>query len=256
MPKISAVIITLNEEKLIERCLTSLVGVADEIIVVDSFSTDSTEKICAGFNVKFHRHVFTGFMDQKNYALSLALNNYILSLDADEALNDELRKSILAEKDDLKLDGYYFNRLNNFCGQWIRHSAWYPDRQLRLFNRRKGTWGPINVHETFNMLPGSTTGRLKGDILHWAHESAEELAGKINSYSDIAAGDYFKAGKKVLLFSPVLHLIWRFIVTYFFHLGFLDGKNGLIVCYLGAWSSYLKYSKLRKLSMEANKKKG
>ncbi|MDQ1297359.1 MAG: hypothetical protein QG611_1341 [Bacteroidota bacterium] len=256
MPKISAVIITLNEEKFIEQCLRSLAGVADEIIVVDSFSTDSTEKICKGFNVKFHRHAFTGFMDQKNYAVTLALNNWVLSLDADEALSDELQKSILAEKDELKLDGYYFNRLNNFCGQWIRHSAWYPDRQLRLFNREKGMWGPINVHETFNMLPGSTTGRLKGDILHRAHESAAELTGKINSYSGIAAEEYFKAEKKVSLFSPVLHFIWRFVVTFFFHLGFLDGKNGLVVCYLGALSSYLKYSKLRKLNREAKKKKG
>ena len=256
MPKISAVIITLNEEKYIEACLRSLAGVADEIIVVDSFSTDSTEKICKDFNVKFHRHTFTGFRDQKNYAASLALNNYILSLDADEALSDELQKSILEEKDKMKLDGYYFNRLNNFCGQWIRHSAWYPDRQLRLFNREKGMWGPLNVHETFRMLPVSTTGRLKGDILHLAHGSVAELAGKINYYSGIAAEEYFKAGKRVPLFAPVLHLVWRFIVNYFFHLGFLDGRNGLIVCYLGAWSSYLKYSKLRKLNRETIKKKG
>jgi glycosyltransferase involved in cell wall biosynthesis len=256
MPKISAVIITLNEEKFIELCLRSLAGVADEIIVVDSFSTDSTEKICKGFNVKFHLHAFTGFMDQKNYAVSLALNNYILSLDADEALSDELQKSILAEKDELKFDGYYFNRLNNFCGQWIKHSAWYPDRQLRLFNREKGKWGPINVHETFNMLPGSNTGWLKGDILHRAHESAAELERKIISYSGIAAEEYFKAGRKVPFFYPVLHLVWRFITNYFFHLGFLDGKNGLVVCYLGAWSSYLKYSELRKLNRETTKKKG
>jgi len=255
MPKITGVIITLNEEKFIERCLRSLAGVVDEIIVVDSFSNDSTEKICKTFNVKFHQHQFTGFMDQKNYAVSLALNKYILSLDADEVLSDELQKSILREKNDLKSDGYYFNRLNNFSGQWIRHSAWYPDRQLRLFNREKGKWGPINVHETFNLNPGCTAVRLKGDILHWAHGSAAELAGKINSYSGIAAKEYFKAGKRVTLFSPVLHLIWRFIVTYFFHLGFLDGKNGLIVCYLGAWSSYLKYSKLRRLIRETNNKK-
>lgn len=256
MSMISAVIITLNEEKYIEQCLKSLTGVADEIIVVDSFSTDSTEKICTDFNVKFHQHAFTGFMDQKNYAVSLASNKYIISLDADEALSEELRKSILAEKADLKLDGYYFSRLNNFCGQWMRHSAWYPDRQLRLFNREKGKWGPINVHETFNMPPGSNTGRLNGDILHWAHESAAELTGKIRSYSEIAARDYYKAGKKVPFFSPVFHLIWRFIVTYFLHLGFLDGKNGLVICYLGAWSSYLKYSKLRRLNRQANKKKG
>jgi glycosyltransferase involved in cell wall biosynthesis len=247
MPKISAVIITMNEEVFIERCLNSLDDIADEIIVVDSYSTDSTEEICKKYKVKFFQHTFKGFMDQKNYALSLASNKYILSLDADEALSEELQKSILRIKNELKYDGYYFNRLSNYCGQWIRHSAWYPDRQLRLFNSDKGKWGIINVHESFKMVPGSRTGRLVGDLLHWPCTSKDDLSEKITKYSDIAAREFFEAGLKPYFFTAFIHGVWRFILTYILHLGFLDGRNGYFICYSGAYSSYLKYSKMRTL---------
>jgi len=254
MPKISAVIITMNEEQLIEQCLQSLDDIADEIIVVDSFSTDSTEEVCKRFNVKFVKHEFKGFMDQKNFALSLALHPYILSLDADEALSEELQKSLLGAKHDLKYDGYRFTRLSNYCGQWMRHSAWYPDRQLRLFKAAKGEWGLINVHETFIMNHDSKLGRLKGDLLHWPCTSEEDLVEKIENYSDIAAHEYYKAGKRVWFLTPALHMIWRFFQTYFIRLGFLDGRNGYMICKTGAYSSFLKYSKLRKLAREGNKR--
>lgn len=251
MQKISALIITLNEEQYIGKCLESLEGVADEIIVVDSFSADSTVDICKKHGVRIIQHEFTGFMDQKNYSLSLASNKYILSLDADEALSEELRRSILEVKNDLKADGYYFNRLNNFCGKWMRHSAWYPDRQLRLFNKEKGKWGPINVHETFNMNHGSRISKLKGDLLHWTFTSKKEFADKIDHFSGIAANEYFKAGKQVSFFTPAVHMVWRFFLNYFLHLGFLDGRYGYVVCWQGARSSYLKYALLRKLNSEA-----
>ncbi len=254
MPKISAVIITMNEEQLIEQCLQSLDDVADEVIVVDSFSTDSTEQICKKYNVKFVQHEFTGFMNQKNYALTLASHKYILSLDADEALSTELQKSILEVKNNLKYDGYLVNRFSNFCGQWIRHSGWYPDRQMRLFNSEKGKWGVINVHESFRMNHDSKINRLKGDMLHWPCSSLKDEAEKIEKYADIAAHEFYKAGKKVWFWTPAIHMIWRFIRTYFIRLGFLDGKNGYIICKSGAYSSFLKYSKLRKLVREGGKK--
>ena len=247
MPKISAVIITMNEEVLIERCLRSLDGIADEIVVVDSYSIDSTEAICKKHNVRFVQHPFNGFKDQKNYAVSLASHKIILSLDADEALSEELRNSLLQTKNDLKFDGYLFNRLSNYCGQWIRHSAWYPDRQLRLFNSEKGNWGTMNVHESFKMDDGSLVGKLKGDLLHWPCISHNDLSEKIDKYSDIAAKDFYNAGKKAYFFTPLIHMIWRFFLTYIIHFGFLDGRNGYIVCSAGAYSTYLKYSKLRKL---------
>jgi glycosyltransferase involved in cell wall biosynthesis len=254
MQSISAVIITFNEELFIGKCLESLNGIADEIIVVDSFSTDSTTDICKKYGVKLVQNAFTGFMDQKNYSLTLASNKYILSLDADEALSEDLKKSILEVKENISADGYYFNRLNNFCGKWMKHSAWYPDRQLRLFNKEMGKWGPINVHETFQMKPGSRISRIKGDLLHWTFTSKEEFTGKIEHFSRIAATDYFKAGRKVWPLTPTVHMLWRFFLNYFLHLGFLDGRYGYLVCWQGARSSWLKYHILRKLNREARKK--
>jgi glycosyltransferase involved in cell wall biosynthesis len=254
-PGISAVIITFNEASSIERCLSSLDGIADEIIVVDSFSTDSTEEICRKYNARFVTHEFTGFMDQKNYSLTLASQKYILSLDADEALSTELCDSLAKIKNNLDSDGYIFNRRGNFSGQWINHSAWYPDRQLRLFNKEKGKWGTINIHETFQMKAGSKVTRLKGDLLHWSSNSAEDFSNKIMSYSDVAAREFYKKGKKASFLTPTVHFIWRLFLTYFLHFGFLDGRNGWIVCLLGARSSYLKYYKLRVLYREEKKKK-
>jgi glycosyltransferase involved in cell wall biosynthesis len=246
-PGISAVIITLNEASSIERCLSSIDGIADEIIVVDSASSDSTEEICRKYNARFIKHEFTGYMDQKNYSLSLASYKYILSIDADEALSQELHDSLAEIKNNLISDGYLFNRRGNFCGQWIKHSAWYPDRQLRLFNKEVGKWGDINVHETVRMAAGSKITRIKGDILHWPCNSVDDFSAKIRYYSDIAAREYYKNGKRAYILTPFVHYIWRFILTYFLHFGFLDGRNGWIVCSLGAKSSYLKYSGLRKL---------
>ncbi|MFI5135444.1 MAG: glycosyltransferase family 2 protein, partial [Chitinophagales bacterium] len=144
---ISAVIITFNEEKKIARCIDSLNGVADELVVVDSFSTDATVEICKAKSVRFIQHAFEGYIQQKNFAVTQATNDFILSLDADECLSEELRLSILAVKNDLKFDGYIMNRRTNFCGQWIHHSGWYPDRKLRLWNRNKGAWGGTDPHD-------------------------------------------------------------------------------------------------------------
>jgi len=251
---ISAVIITYNEAPSIERCLSSLNGIADEIIVVDSFSTDSTEEICRKFNVKFFSHEFTGYMSQKNFSLGLASNNYILSLDADEALSDELRVSISEIKKDLSYDGYIFNRLGFFNGQWIKHSSWYPDPQLRLFNRESGSWGPSNIHERFILRPGKKIKRISGDLLHWPYRSAEDFSSRIIIYSGIAAQDLFEKGKNVSALTPYLHYCWRFIKSYFINLGLLDGRNGWTLCSIGASSSFLKYSQLRKLNRTAKLK--
>jgi glycosyltransferase involved in cell wall biosynthesis len=248
MQKISAVIITFNEEKFIERCLKSIKDIADEIIVVDSFSTDATEEVCSKFNVRFVKNNFDGFRDQKNFALSLATHRYILSIDADEVLSDLLIEAIKETKQNLDADGYLFNRLSNYCGQWIRHSAWYPDRQLRLFDKYKGRWGGLNVHEKVELVQFSRILKLKGDLLHWPCSSHEDYADKMEKYSDIAAHDFHVAGKKAVFLKPVLHMTWRFIWTYIFRLGFLDGRNGYIICSSDAYFSFLKYKKLRRLN--------
>jgi glycosyltransferase involved in cell wall biosynthesis len=253
MPEISAVIITYNEELFIEKCLSSLEGIADEIVVVDSFSTDSTEPACMKHDVRFIKHAFEGYVEQKNFALTQARHPFVLSLDADEALSDELRKSILEIKNNPECDGYYFNRMNNYCGKWIKHSGWYPDRHLRLFNPLKGKWAGLNPHDRFRLNPGSRSRLLKGDLLHWNYSSIEEHIDKINRFSTIAAREYFKAGIKAGPFKGTIHMIWNFIRSYILSAGFLDGHIGHVHCSITAYERLLKYSKLRRLIAEAKK---
>ncbi len=248
MPKISAVIITYNEEHFIDKCLASIVGIADEIIVVDSFSTDSTEAICKKYNARFVQHKFQGYRDQKNFALTLASHKNILSLDADEALSDTLRESILAVKDKWEHDGYYFNRRNNYCGKWIRFSEWYPDRQLRLFYADHGTWGEFNLHEKFIMSNGSKVGKLKGDLLHWPFTSLQDHKYKMEKYAIIGAREFHLAGKKTSVFTPHIHLFWGFFRSYVVKGGFLDGREGFLICSQYAKSAYAKYKKLQQLN--------
>jgi glycosyltransferase involved in cell wall biosynthesis len=251
MQKISAVIITLNEAQFIGQCLKSLEDVADEIIVVDSFSTDTTEEICNNYKTRFIRHAFESYVDQKNYALSMATYPYVLSLDADEALSDELKKSILAVRDNPGSDGYRFNRRNNYCGKWINHSRWYPDRQLRLFNKSKGKWVGPNPHDRFMPDPGSRITLLKGDLQHWNYSSFSDHIDKINRFSTISANEYFKAGKKAGPCAASVHCFWSFFRSYILRAGFLDGYIGFAGSSITAWGSFLKYSKLRMLIMNS-----
>jgi glycosyltransferase involved in cell wall biosynthesis len=250
MPFISAVIITFNEQDFIGRCLSSLEGIADEIIVVDSFSTDSTEEVCKKYNVKFIKHEFEGYVEQKNYALSLAGYQHILSLDADEALGEELKESILKIKERFEYDGYLFNRRHNYCGQWLNHSGWYPDRQLRLFDSTKGRWMGPNPHDKFRMNKGARVGRLKGDLYHWNHLSFEEHMDKMNRFSTISANEYFKAGRKAGLLTAAAHGWWSFFRSYILRAGFLDGYVGYVNCSINAYASFLKYVKLRRLKKQ------
>ena len=251
MPEISAVIITFNEERYIGRCISSLEGIADEVIVVDSFSTDGTREICLNHNVKFSQHRFEGYVEQKNYAMSVAANKWILSLDADEALSDESRRSILEIKDNLNHDGYIFNRLNNYCGKWIRYSRWYPDRHMRLFDRTKGRWTGLNPHDSFRLDKGCRSFRLKGDIHHILYESIEEHVEKINRFSTISADAYFRAGRRAGPLTAHFHMAWSFFRSFILNAGFLDGYYGYMGCMISATGTFLKYSKLRNLQYQA-----
>lgn len=247
MVKISAVIITLNEEKNIERCIHSLQRVADEIVVVDSFSTDHTQEICNELGVRFIQHKFEGYRDQKNYAASQTSFDHILSLDADEALSVQLQQSILDVKLHWSHDAYKFNRLNYFCGKWIRHTAWYPDAKIRLYNRTKGEWSGGNIHETIKMSDGSKGFHLKGDLLHWTYTSYEQLVALMNKYSTMSANEYYNSGKKVNFIKIVLSPTWRFIHSYIIRRGFLDGYAGYFVSVSIAKLNQLKYVKLQHL---------
>lgn len=248
MLKLSAVIITLNEERNLTQCLGSLVNVVDEIVVVDSFSTDATKSICARFKVKFIEQKFLGYIEQKNFALSQARYDHIVSLDGDESLSEALQFSILALKENWIHDGYYANRLNNFCGQWIRHSDWYPNKKLRVFDRRKAKWTGINPHDNVELLDvNAKTGHLKGDILHKTYQTYSEFNQKTEYFSSIAAQAYFDKGKTAPVWKIVWNPTWAFFKAYVLKLGFLDGFNGFVISVQTANITFLKYSKLREL---------
>lgn len=247
MIKFSGVIITYNEERYIEECLKSLVNVVDEIIVVDSYSTDNTKAICSKYNVTFIEQKFLGYIEQKNFALSKASHDYVVSLDGDESLSETLQKSIVALKNNWKLDGYYCNRFNNFCGQWIKHSDWYPNKKLRVFDRRKSTWKGINPHDEIAVASEKKVGHLKGDILHLTYQTYSEFNLKMEHFSSISADSYYKLGKTAPLFKLFWNPSWAFFKAYILRLGFLDGFNGFMICYQTGHLTFLKYAKLRAL---------
>jgi len=246
--KLSVVIITFNEEKNIERCLLSAQAVADEIIVLDSFSKDLTAKICEKYKVKFFQHTFDGHIQQKNRAISYASFPHVLSLDADEALDDRLIQSIRHIKEEFKLDGYYMNRLTNYCGHWVKYCGWYPDKKLRLMDSRKGHWTGINPHDKYELYSGDkNTGHLQGDILHYSYYSVEDHYKQVDYFTSISAKAYSEKGKKATVFKILVNPIAKFIDHFILKLGFLDGKSGYLISKISAYATYLKYKKLRNL---------
>lgn len=244
---ISAVIITFNEEPNIERCIRSLDGIADEIIVVDSCSTDNTVDIASKLGAVVYQQIFLGYVEQKNFALSKTTYPHVLSLDADEQLSDKLRESILEVKNNWTHDGYYFNRLTNYCGKWIKHTSWYPSKKLRLWDKNKGEWGGVNPHDTFILRKGATKQFLKGDLLHFSYHSPQQHQQKVNAYSRIFAESHFFKGRKAHTWNIALNPAWRFVRDYLILLGFLDGKDGFNICRLSSYETYLKYKKLLEL---------
>ena len=247
MVKLSAVIIAFNEEKDIRRCLESLTDVADEILVLDSFSTDSTAEICRQCGVRFEQHAFDGYVTQKNRALQMASFDHILSLDADEALSQEAKQEIRKARETWKHDGYYLNRRNNFCGQWMRHTSWYPDRKLRLFDRRKARWEGLDPHDFIRMDKGCSVVRLKADLLHWSVYTLEEQVAKTEQFARISAKFYFDQGIRSGLVTALAHFVWRWFSEYCIRLGFLDGKAGWQVSRFSALYVWKKYYYLRQL---------
>lgn len=248
MIKLSGVIITFNEERNIEDCIRSLVDVVDEIVVVDSYSTDNTKSICQSYQVKFVEQKFLGYVEQKNFALDQASHDHIVSLDGDESLSTELQKSIIDLKTNWQYDGYYCNRFNNFCGQWIKYSDWYPNKKLRVFDRRKAAWKGMNPHDHVELHEASAkVGHLKGDILHKTYQSYSEFNDKTEYFSTIAAKAYFDQGKSAPMWKIIFNPFWAFFKAYFLRFGFLDGFNGFMICYQTGNITFLKYAKLREL---------
>lgn len=242
--KISGVVITYNEEDFIERCLESMFGVVDEIVIVDSYSTDQTEKICKKFDAIFIQRKFEGFGEQKNFAVQQASHDYVLCLDADEALSHELRESILKVKNNWQKDSYWVNRRNYYCGKWMNYSGKYPDKKLRLFDRRKAAWVERLVHETVEAQSPKNTATLKGDLNQLEYYSYFDHINKINYYTTLSAQEYLQKGKKSSLVKVFFRPNWAFFKAYFLQRGFLDGKQGFIVSCFAAYNAFLKYVKL------------
>ncbi len=247
MIKLTVAIITYNEENNIGRCISSVESVADEILVVDSFSTDKTKDICQSFNVRFVTNTFIGHIEQKNVALDLASHDYVLSLDADEALSPELIEEVLKVKNNFKHSGYSFNRLTNYNGFWVRHCGWYPDRKLRLVKKKDARWMGENPHDFLALQNGEAPQFLPGDLLHYSYDSISAHIKQTNKFTTIAAHAAFKNGKRSNLFMIVTRPVFKFMRDYFFKRGFLDGKMGFIICVINGYYALLKYAKLHDL---------
>jgi glycosyltransferase involved in cell wall biosynthesis len=244
MIKLTVAIITYNEERNIARCLDSVKDIADEIIVVDSFSTDKTESICNQYNLRFIKNPFKGHIEQKNFALALAQHDYVLSLDADEALSSELLLEIRKVKEDFQYDGYRFNRLTNYNGHWVNYCGWYPDTKLRLIKKSLAHWTGTNPHDILEMKNSSKVAFLKGDLLHYSYTSIASHINQTDKFTTIAARAAFAQGKKSSLVKIYTRPFLKFFRDYFFKRGFLDGHYGLIICSINALSALLKYAKL------------
>jgi glycosyltransferase involved in cell wall biosynthesis len=247
MIRISVVIITYNEERNLARCLDSIKDIADEIVVVDSNSTDNTIAIASTYNARVIQHPFLGYGEQKNFATKQACNDWILSLDADEALTPDLRQSIREIKNGPEFMVYQMSRLTNYCGKWIRHCGWYPDKQTRLYNRTMGKWEEKKVHEYWRLDEDEKEkyGNLKGDLLHYSFRSINEHLTKIEKYSELAARESVENGRNATLFKIYFSPKWHFINEFIIQLGFLDGFYGYTICRLSVYATFLKYSKIR-----------
>lgn len=239
--QISATIVTLNEERNIARAIESL-RCADEVVVVDSGSTDQTREIAIRLGARVLEEPWRGYAAQKNFAAASAANDWILSIDADESITEELEAAILTlKKDGVRFDGYSFPRLAQYLGRWIRHSGWYPDRKVRLYDRRKAEWVGEYVHESVRV--NGTTGQLDGNLLHYTCASLSEHLRTLDRYTSLAARELVVQKKAVTLMRLTVDPAWTFFRTYVLQRGFLDGRQGIAIAWMAALYTFLKYAK-------------
>lgn len=248
MTKLSVIIITKNEERNIGRAIDSVKMIADEIIVVDSFSTDRTKTICEEKGVRFFQIEWQGYSATKNYANSLAQHDYLFSLDADEAVDNELEAAILRSKSEHLTGIYAVNRLTNYCGKWIKHSGWYPDKKVRIFPKAHSKWIGEFVHEELEFSMSFETKELVGHLQHYSYYSFEDHRARADKYSLLTAQKMAAKGKHASALKPYLSALGRFISMYILKLGFLDGFMGYKIAMISAKSNILKYQELRRLT--------
>ena len=238
---LSVVLIAFNEGHHIARCLKAAQAVADEIVVIDSGSTDDTVEVCKAYGAKVITQVWSGYSEQKNFGNKQASFDWILSLDADEVLNETLIQSILKWK--LQPKSACFKRMTNYCGTFIKHGGWYPDVKVRLFNKQETNWEGT-IHEVLRGLSKENTFLLEGDCLHYSYYNIDQHYAQAEKFTTLQALDLFQQGKKSPWYKRIFSPIAKFVVDYFFRFGFLDGKAGFTVARISAYATHLKYKKI------------
>ena len=244
MTPLSVVIITKNEEKNIGACIDAVRVIADEIVVLDSFSTDKTEHICHEKGVRFEQHTFDGHIQQKNRAKDLASHQWVLSLDADEKPDCVLLENISSLKEEgfpANVSGYSMNRLNFYCGNPIKSCGWYPDTKLRLWKKDCGEWTGTNPHDRFKLKEGLIAVHLSGDILHNTYPTHADMVRQTNKFAHIAATQFSKKTVLWLILKMLFSPIFKYTKNYVIKQGFLDGKAGFQICRYQAIEVFKKY---------------
>lgn len=247
---ISVVIIAKNEAHIIAKTLQSLQGISDDIIIVDNGSTDGTQEISKEYNARVIQTDWHGYGPTKNIGINAAKYNWILNLDADEVVDEELKKEILQLQLLNEEEVFEMRFKNLFLGKWIKHGEWGTDKHIRLFNRSKIRWDDAAVHEKLTLSPTTEVTLLNGHILHHTTSSLEEYEQKTNDYAKLNAKKYFDQGRKYNSFKLFLSPSFSFIHNFFFRLGFLDGKEGYIIAKNTARYTYLKYLFLKKMQQD------
>jgi glycosyltransferase involved in cell wall biosynthesis len=249
--RLAAIVITRNEEKNIERCLKS-VAFCDEIIVVDSESQDKTRELAARFTTRVYERKWQGYSDQKNYALSLTECEWVLSIDADEEISDELKNDILSvvTRED-PVSAYSIRRKTIHLGRWIRYGGWYPNQLVRLFKPKEGQWEGPELHESWKTQ--GQVSSLKGHLLHYSFEDLADQVARNNHYSTLGARQLRREGKRFSGVKLLSKPIGKFLETYLVKRGFLDGYPGFIISVSAAYSVFLKWSKLWELELGERK---
>ena len=244
--KISATLVTLNEEQNLARALGSL-SCCDELLIIDSGSEDRTIEIAEQHGARVIEREWKGYADQKNFAAQAAQHDWILALDADEALSDPLAAEIHSLKSrPPSVDAYRFPRRARYLGKWIRHSGWYPDAKVRLYHRGKAEWVGNYVHESVEV--SGSVGTLQGDLLHYTCDTIASHVQTVDRYTTLAAKELVERGERVGWVDLSLAPAWTFLKTYFLKLGFLDGLEGLAIAHMAAFYVFAKHAKARKWS--------
>jgi glycosyltransferase involved in cell wall biosynthesis len=242
--KISATIVAFNEERNIGRAIGSLVPCVDEIVVVDSGSSDRTREIAASLGARVIEEPWRGYAAQKNFAASCAVNDWILSIDADEEVTPALATEI-ASLQPQTFNAWNMPRLARYLGRWIRHSGWYPDPKVRLYHREHARWQGEYVHESVQV--SGSVGHLKNDLLHFTCDSLSEHLRTLDRYTSLAAQELVASAKPVPFRRLVTGPAWTFLRSYVIDRGFLDGAHGFMIAGMASFYTFMKYAKARQL---------